>query len=123
MEEEINLKICLECHETIKGRADKRFCDDACRNSYNNKQNSDQTNFIRQVNYTLRKNRRILQESLGEDAMLKLNKEKLLRQGFDLKYHTHTFTNAKGQTYYFVYDYGYLILEGNQFLIVRRDPN
>lgn len=122
MEEGNTLKNCLECQKTIKGRADKRFCDDACRNSYNNKQNSDQTNLIRQINYILRRNRRILQDVLGEEGMLKINKEKLLLQGFDLKYHTHTFINSKGQIYYFVYEYGYLSLENDMILLVRREP-
>jgi hypothetical protein len=121
MEEEISLKTCLECKQTIKGRSDKRFCDDACRNSYNNKQNSDQTNFVRQINYSLRKNRRILEESLGEEGTIKLNKEKLLRQGFDLKYHTHIFTNMKGQSYHFVYEYGYLVLDNDLLLLVKRE--
>lgn len=62
MEEEINLKKCLDCKKAISGRSDKRFCDDSCRNSYNYKQNSDQTNLIRKINHTLRKNRRILKK-------------------------------------------------------------
>jgi hypothetical protein len=121
MEEENTLKNCLECSNVIKGRADKRFCDDACRSSYNHKQNGDQTNLIRQINFTLRKNRRILQEFLGEEGILKIHREKLLLQGFDLKYHTHTFINVKDQTYYFVYEYGYLKLENDMVLLVRRE--
>lgn len=27
---------CLNCDKTLKGRTDKKFCDDYCRNSYNN---------------------------------------------------------------------------------------
>ena len=122
MEEEINLKSCLECKKTLIGRSDKRFCDDACRNSYNYRQNSDHTNLIRKINHTLRKNRRILQEVLGEEGMLKISKEKMLLQGFDLKYHTHNFTNVKGQTSYFIYEYGYLLLVNNLLLIVKRVP-
>ncbi|UIR55491.1 hypothetical protein LZQ00_14610 [Sphingobacterium sp. SRCM116780] len=119
---ENTIKACLECNQPIRGRSDKRFCDDACRNSYNNRQNSDQTNLIRQINHTLRKNRRMLQEALGEEGMLKVNREKLLKQGFDIKYHTHTFANVKGQTYYFIYEYGYLLLENDLLLIVKREP-
>ena len=33
------METCLECGEKIIGRSDKKFCNDACRNSYNNKQN------------------------------------------------------------------------------------
>ncbi|KKQ83435.1 MAG: hypothetical protein UT04_C0032G0014 [Candidatus Daviesbacteria bacterium GW2011_GWF2_38_7] len=54
-------KTCIECGETIVGRSDKKFCCDLCRNSYNNKQNSESTNLVRNINNILRKNRRILQ--------------------------------------------------------------
>ncbi|HET9053883.1 MAG TPA: hypothetical protein VFM90_06915, partial [Cyclobacteriaceae bacterium] len=55
-------KICQECGEKIIGRVDKKFCSDTCRISFNNKLNSDGTNYVRNVNNTLRKNRRILTE-------------------------------------------------------------
>ena len=32
---------CLECGEPLKGRVDKKFCSDYCRNSHNNKVNKD----------------------------------------------------------------------------------
>ncbi|MBC7654417.1 MAG: DUF2116 family Zn-ribbon domain-containing protein, partial [Oligoflexus sp.] len=30
-------KQCLDCGNSIKGRADKKFCDDQCRSNYNNR--------------------------------------------------------------------------------------
>ncbi len=41
---------CVECGEEIKGRADKKFCSDQCRSAFNNRLNSDATNFIRNIN-------------------------------------------------------------------------
>ena len=41
---------CLECEETVKGRVDKKFCSDYCRNSYNNRVNKDSKNLIRNIN-------------------------------------------------------------------------
>ena len=32
---------CLECREPVKGRVDKKFCSDYCRNAYNNNVNKD----------------------------------------------------------------------------------
>ena len=32
---------CLECGTVLKGRSDKKFCSDYCRNTYNNKVNRD----------------------------------------------------------------------------------
>jgi hypothetical protein len=51
-------KVCPECGEKIRGRVDKKFCGDACRNSWNNKQNADANNFVRNINNSLRKNRK-----------------------------------------------------------------
>lgn len=34
-------KNCPECGDKIIGRADKKFCSDACRNAYNNALNKD----------------------------------------------------------------------------------
>ena len=53
---------CLECGDHLKGRIDKKFCSDYCRNSYNNKVNKDSKNLIRNMNNRLRKNHKILSE-------------------------------------------------------------
>jgi len=111
---------CIQCGKALHGRTDKKFCDDYCRNAYNNKQNSDQNNYVRNINNTLRKNRRILEMVLPPEGMTKLPKKKLLDQGFNFRFHTHQYTNKKGDIYYFCYEYGYLPLEGDWVLLVKR---
>ncbi|MEP7253841.1 MAG: hypothetical protein ABI683_15720, partial [Ginsengibacter sp.] len=61
MTAENNRKLCLTCGKQVKGRTDKKFCDDYCRNNYNNQLKSNSTNLIRNVNNALGKNRRILE--------------------------------------------------------------
>ena len=118
---ENNVKTCQECNKVLRGRADRKFCDDLCRNSYNNKLNSDSNAFVRNVNNVLRRNRRVLEEVLpvGEE-LVKLPKSKLIEKGFSFKYFTHTYTNKKGNVYFFCYEYGYLLLEADWLLIVKR---
>lgn len=118
---DIQPKLCLACHKTIKGRTDKKFCDDYCRNNYNNQLKAETNNLVRNINNALGKNRRILDGLLpsGED-MAKTTREKLLHKGFQFKYNTHVYTNKKGNTYFFCYDYGYLPLENDWYLIVKR---
>ena len=53
-------KSCLECGRVLMGRADKKFCNDQCRNAYNNNANKESSNLIRKVNNRLRKNYKIL---------------------------------------------------------------
>ncbi|CAA9484679.1 MAG: hypothetical protein AVDCRST_MAG96-1193 [uncultured Segetibacter sp.] len=114
-------KNCLECNKILKGRIDKKFCDDLCRNSYNNKLNSDSNAYVRNINNILRRNRRTLEETLPAlDEMVKITKQKMLEKGFQFKYFTHTYTNKKGNIYYFCYEYGYLLLEGDWLLVVKR---
>jgi len=48
-------RYCLECGEPLIGRSDKKFCDDQCRNAYNNKLNRDHINLYRNINNKLRK--------------------------------------------------------------------
>jgi hypothetical protein len=117
----VNVKKCLNCDRPLKGRADKKFCDDACRNNYNNQLKSIINNQVRNINNTLGKNRRVLESLLPEqEETAKAKKEKLIRLGFQFRYVTHLYTTKNGKTYYFCYDYGYLPLDNDWYLIVRK---
>mgnify|MGYP000310980969 CR=1 FL=1 len=110
---------CLECKDPIKGRADKKFCSDTCRNSYNNKFNKDNTNYMRKINRTLRKNRLILVK-LNPKGKSKTSRKTLLENGFEFEYHTNTYTTKAEKTYFFCYEQGYLPLENDYFALVVR---
>ncbi|MGM0945288.1 MAG: hypothetical protein ACQEW9_08905 [Bacteroidota bacterium] len=113
-------KLCLNCGEPIQGRIDKKFCDDQCRNNYNYQQYAASNNLIRRINHSLKKNRNILEAMIPEgEEMGKTTKERLLREGFQFKYQTHTYETKKGSIYHFCYDYGYLPLDGDWFLVVK----
>jgi predicted nucleic acid-binding Zn ribbon protein len=116
-------KECLACGKIVKGRVDKKFCDDSCRNNYNNTQNSDSTNLIRNVNNILRKNRKILADIIekSETDTAKANKIKLTDLGYNFKYFTNTYKNKKEMIYYFVYEFGFLPLENDWFFLVKRN--
>jgi hypothetical protein len=75
---------------------------------------------VRNINNVLVKNRRILESILRQEKTAKASKEKLSQQGFNLKYITHTYTTKNGDTYCFCYEMGYLPLENDWYLIVRR---
>ena len=109
-------KECLECGEKIVGRADKKFCDDACRNAYNNNINKDNTNLIRNTHNRLRKNYRIL-ESLNPVQKTTVPKAKLVEKGFDFNQITSIYTTKAGAVYY----QGYLPIEGDYYALVKRE--
>jgi hypothetical protein len=112
-------KSCLECGDTFHGRVDKKFCSDLCRNTYNNKENSRNSVYVRNVNSILRKNRKILSE-LIPSKNTKASRMKLQQRGFNFSFHTNVYTTKKGSSYYFCYEYGYLPLENDYVVLVKR---
>ena len=114
--------LCLSCEKPVKGRSDKKFCDDYCRAAFNNDLKSASNNLVRNVNNALGKNRRILESLLPQgDATAKTNHDKLIEKGFQFKYHTHIYNTKTEKTYFYCYEYGYLPLENNWYLIVKRN--
>ena len=113
-------KNCLECGEPFSGRIDKKFCSDYCRNSFNNKINKESKNLIRNINNRLRKNHRLLAD-LNLSGKTKVTRRKLLDGNFDFHYFTSIYTTKTGNTYYYIYDQGYLALENDYYLLIKRD--
>jgi predicted nucleic acid-binding Zn ribbon protein len=112
---------CLACGKPVQGRADKKFCNDWCRNGYNNKDKTEATNFVRNVNNILKRNRRILEELIPAGAETgKCPKKKMTAKGYNFQYHTHVYTTKKSVQYFFCYEYGYLPIEGDYCFIVKR---
>ncbi len=112
-------KKCLDCGTEILGRTDKRFCSPECRTNFYNRVNSDKTNFMRNINNILRKNRRIL-EKYNPDGKSKVHKSKLLDDGFKLSYFTNIYQTKSGKTYYFCYEQGYLAIDNDWYALVVR---
>ena len=113
------MKFCLNCKEEIEGRVDKKFCSDYCRNTFNNKQNSDVNKYVRNVNNLLRKNRRILSD-LNITGKTKVHKNKISEKGFNFQYFTNVYKTKTGKTYFFCYEQGYIELENDFYMLVKK---
>lgn len=111
---------CLECSDKVMGRIDKKFCSDYCRNSYNNKVDKESKNLIRNTNNRLRKNYKIISE-LNITGKTKVTRRKLFDKGFDFNFFTSIYKTKTGNVYYYLYDQGYLGLENDYFLLIKRD--
>ncbi|MBC6492781.1 hypothetical protein ACFSQD_17500 [Flavihumibacter stibioxidans] len=115
---------CLWCEQPIRGRADKKYCDDNCRNAFNNQRQEGEYNLVRNINRTLIRNRRILatvMQQAGSETCI--SKDILLQMGFQFKYFTQAFTSADGQVCHCCYDYGYLRLPEEGFLVIKKIEN
>lgn len=117
---DMEAKTCAECGEPILGRSDKKFCSDYCRNAFNNKVNRDAKNLIRNTNNHLRKNYKILSE-LNISGKTTLPKSKLNDLQFDFNLFTSIYTTKNGNIYYYVYDQGYLKLDNDFYLLIKRE--
>ena len=119
-------RICPVCKNEFDGRADKKFCCDQCRNTYNNELKKKDTQFTYQVNRILAKNRSILcklyekyYKSESEKKTVSVLKGKLLKEGFNFEYMTNIFTSRYDRAYFFCYDYGYYI--DNEFVVIVKN--
>lgn len=111
------VKKCLHCKKKLEGRSDKKFCDHNCRNSFNNKLNHYHEAVVQRINSNLRKNRRILQDVLQDKKSNTVSREILLQKGFKFQYHTHIENPKKGVTYFFCYEYSYLIIDTDVYQV------
>ena len=111
---------CLECGEPFFGRSDKKYCSDQCRSIYNNRIDVASKNLIRNTNNRLKKNYTIL-SSLNVSGKTKVTRLKLFDRNFDFHFFTSTYTTKSGSVYYYVYDQGYLELENDVFLLIKKN--
>lgn len=111
---------CKECGDALNGRIDKKYCSDYCRNTYNNRVNKDAKNLIRNTNNRLRKNYNVLTE-LNTTGKTKTTRSKLISRNFDFNYFTQIYTTKTGNIYYYIYDQGYLELDNEIYLLIKRD--
>ena len=115
-------RLCLDCGEILHGRIDKKFCDDQCRSNYNNRLYSENNTHVKHVNNILKRNRKILEE-LNLTGKTKVSKQKLISKGFDFTHITGIYKTGGGKIYYFCYEHGYLLLEKDDLLLVKKEEN
>ncbi len=112
-------RLCLDCGQMVVGRIDKKFCNDLCRNNYNNHLKMADASVMKQINGVLKNNRRILAK-LNPHGKVKLSRKRLINAGYNFNYITHYYLTQKGDTYYFCYEYGYLPIINDDLLLVKR---
>lgn len=97
---------CVQCGKRLSGRSDKRFCDDYCRNSYNNQNKRDDQRYILEVNSIIRRNRRIL-KSLCPVGKATVRKDVLDTMRYDFRYFSSIYKSSSKQVYFICYDYAF----------------
>jgi len=115
----MQVRKCLDCGAVLKGRSDKKFCSDQCRNNYNNTINREANNLVRNVHSLLRKNRKILCE-LYEGGKKNIHKDALLVSEFNMNFFTHIVENDTDNIITrYCYEYGYREVNSEYVTLVK----
>lgn len=117
------VRTCENCKSKLTGRTDKQYCSDQCRSvAKNNRKTQDAgERLMKEVNNKLRHKRLVLHR-YSPEGKTTLRREVLQLAGFDFRHFTHLYRTKQGNTYYFCYDYGYLLLPDEKVLIVNWQP-
>lgn len=121
-----SVRQCEECKTVLPAgsRVDKRFCTDACKTSFHNKSRQAKNNSlpegIKRINAQLLKNREILIR-LNPEGTKKLKRQKLYEKGFIFGLITSYSPTRTGQIYHFCYEQGYLEVDQEYVVLVRRE--
>ena len=116
-----NANFCLICGDPVIGRRDKVFCTIDCKNKYHATRKSEIQPFSQPVDKILHRNWVILSEyyELARKKKFFISKAELNKAGFHSKYFTTIHTNARGKTYYYVYNFGWMEFSEKEMMIVR----
>lgn len=75
---------------------------------------------VRRINRILRHNRQVMSQLVPEaKGKIAVSQTALINEGFNFTYHTHTYTTKNGHTYFFCYEYGYMSLEKEMYVLVK----
>jgi hypothetical protein len=114
------IKSCPECGKQVRGRSDKKYCSDLCRNSFHNKERLSGGRTVREVNRILSRNRSILisctlrnRDSISENY--------LKARGFNFNFFTHQIEDSSGNAAIFCYEVGYTKKRKNELFLVKED--
>ena len=111
-------RLCLDCGDKLRGRSDKKFCSDSCRNNYNNRQNKDANNFVRNVHSVLRRNRRILAD-LYESGNTRVHLDALLVSAYNFNFMTQVI-ESENSVSRFCFEYGYRELDDSYIELIKK---
>lgn len=119
--ESASVHTCLQCGKVIRsGRSDKKFCDGLCKDAYHNKRKIATHREIQRIDLALKKNRNILQKLHQPNREQLVERDQLLKAGFDFNFHTHfVITKLKHNEFVFCYDYGYREVKEAWYQVIK----
>lgn len=119
--------ICQYCGKPIKGRSDKRFCNDDCRNHYNRHERQEKTKphpNTQEIFRIIRKNY-ILLKALAKPDALSTNyyDETITELGINQNFCTSAHLDADGKLWRYCFDYGWYNYSAARGCQIRYRPD
>ncbi|MSP65987.1 MAG: hypothetical protein EXR22_04565 [Flavobacteriaceae bacterium] len=112
-------KFCLNCGLPVFGRADKKYCDDYCRNDFHNSQAVTNSKLTRSSHKKLRRNYEIL-NGVIDAGVCEIAKDELLVYGFNTKAMTELDLREDGTMLYGIYDIQYFEKANRMIEVYRK---
>ena len=101
---------CSICDTEIHGRIDKVFCSPNCKSASQYEKIRKEEKLFFHVDTKLKVNRKLLKK-YNLNGKTVLRREVLHKEGFDPNFFTHFRKTAKGDVYFYCYDFGFLKIE------------
>ncbi|MEM6378294.1 MAG: hypothetical protein AAF705_08780 [Bacteroidota bacterium] len=105
-------RMCLNCQERLRGRADQKFCSDFCRNQFHNQKKKSEHSYLRGINRILKRNRNILLRLYLQSYHI-IRLDEVLKFGFDPQYCTACVKKQNGVMVFYCYDMVYEWVEAD----------
>lgn len=103
-------RCCKNCRAVLFGRADKKFCNDSCRNAWNNRTRNRAASAVCLVNNILKRNRNLLNDALPNGASTtRIRKVQLDAKGFNPGFFTGASKRKNGTLFFLCYEFGYSV--------------
>lgn len=116
--EQITNRPCNNCGRPVRGRSDKKFCNDGCRNDYHNKITRTDNITVRNVNHALARNRNLLKQRLENKETTICSRLLLMNDGFHFDFITGI-KSKENRTICYCYEYGYYLINQTTIKIIN----
>ncbi len=116
------MKTCLHCHDSFRGRSDKKFCGDYCRNSYNNQQKAHLHSHQKNILQRLQRNYEVLAKYFSHETSgpIRIKTQKLTNEGVNWIYCTETRSSLNRIRVFGCFEFKYFLLN-DQYVIILKD--
>jgi len=104
-------RICQQCGSQLRGRTDKKYCNERCRAKSGYSLRIQQvTDPVRLIDARLKQNRNVL-SSLLSQGIHQVSKAQLLSGGFDFAFYTSIRCECPECLSIYCYDFGYSVVD------------